>query len=90
MLHCHHDFTNSDYVAFDERGFVTRIKIRIPALFMDEYGRFCVPTPDDEYNQYALLDLIEYFAQNIQETLGVRPHKEMILRNYHRNTLNMN
>jgi len=67
MLHCHHDFTNSDYVAFDERGFTTRIKIRIPALFMDEYGRFCAPTPDDEYNQYALLDLIEYFAQNIQD-----------------------
>ena len=27
-LNCHHDFTDSDYIAFDENGFATRIKIR--------------------------------------------------------------
>ena len=67
-LHCHHDFTDSDYVAFDEKGYTTRIKIRIPALFRDEYDRICVPTYD-EYDQYALLDLIEFFAQNIKDIL---------------------
>jgi len=66
-LNCHYDFTNSDYVAFDEKGFMTRIKIRIPALFRDEYDRIFAPTDCDEYDQYALLDLIEYFAQNIKD-----------------------
>ena len=66
-LSCHHDFTDSDYVAFDEKGFITRIKIRIPSLFRDEYDRICAPAHDDEYDQYALLDLIEFFAQNIED-----------------------
>lgn len=66
-LHCHHDFTDSDYVAFDEKGYTTRVKIRIPALFRDEYDRICTPTYDDEYDQYALLDLVEFFAQNIED-----------------------
>lgn len=66
-LNCHHDFTDSDYVAFDEKGFITRIKIRIPSLFRDEYDRICVPTNDNEYDQYALLDFIEFFAQNIED-----------------------
>lgn len=66
-LNCHHDFTDSDYVAFDEKGFVTRIKIRIPSLFRDENSRICAPMYDDEYDQYALLDLIEFFAQNIED-----------------------
>lgn len=66
-LNCHHDFTDSDYVAFDEKGFITRIKIRIPSLFRDEYDRICAPAYDDEYDQYALLDLIEFFAQNIKD-----------------------
>lgn len=66
-LNCHDDFTNRDYIAFDEKGFITRIKIRIPSLFRDEHGRICVPTDNDEYDQYALLDFIEYFAQNIKD-----------------------
>ena len=66
-LNCHHDFTDSDYVAFDEKGFITRIKIRIPSLFRDEYDRVCAPAYDDGYDQYALLDLIEFFAQNIED-----------------------
>lgn len=66
-LNCHHDFTDSDYVAFDEKGFTTRIKIRIPSLFRDDYDRICTPQYEDGYNQYALLDLIEFFAQNIKD-----------------------
>lgn len=66
-LNCHHDFTDSDYIAFDEKGFKTRIKIRIPSLFRDEYDRISAPTYDDEYDQFALLDFIEFFAQNIED-----------------------
>src|SRR5574344_1075002 len=64
---CHHDFTDSDYIAFDEKGFMTRIKIRIPSLFRNEYERICVPGYDDEYDQYALLDFIEFFVYNIKD-----------------------
>lgn len=66
-LNCHHNFTDSDYVVFDEKGFTTRIKIRIPSLFRDEYDRICTPQYEDKYDQYALLDLIEFFAQNIED-----------------------
>lgn len=64
---CHDDFTGRDYVAFNENGFITKIKIRIPSLFRNEYNKICAPSYNDEYDQYALLDLIEYFAQNIQD-----------------------
>lgn len=66
-LNCHHDFTDSDYVAFDEKGYLTRVKIKIPSLFRDDFDRISVPTCDDEYDQYALLDLIEFLAQNIKD-----------------------
>lgn len=66
-LNCHHDFTDSDYVAFDEKGYTTRIRIKIPALFRDAYDRISIPACDDDYDQYALLDLIEFFAQNIKD-----------------------
>lgn len=65
-LNCHHDFTDSDYVVFDEKRFGTKIKIRIPSLFRDELDRIFTPEYD-EYDQYALLDLIEYFALNIKD-----------------------
>lgn len=66
-LSCHNDFTDSDYNAFDEKGFNARIKIKIPTIFRDEFDRICVPTYYDEYDQYAILDYLEYFAQNIQD-----------------------
>lgn len=64
---CHNDFTDSDYIAFNEQGFTTRIKIKIPSLFHDEYDKICKPSHGDQYDQYALLDFIEFFAQNIQD-----------------------
>lgn len=64
---CHDDFTDSGYVGFNEEGFNARIKIRIPSLFRDEFDRICVPIDGDEYDQYALLDYIEFFAQNIKD-----------------------
>lgn len=66
-LYCHHDFTDSDYLTFDEKGFINRIKVRIPALFKNEYGTICTPTAEDDYDQYALIDYIEFFAQNIMD-----------------------
>lgn len=66
-LNCHHDFTDSNYIAFNENGFINRIKIKIPALYKDEYGRICAPSSDDDYDQYALLDYIEFFAQNMKD-----------------------
>jgi hypothetical protein len=65
-LNCHHDFTNSDYLSFDERGFANKIKIIIPTLYKNEYGDIC--SPDClEYDQFALIDYIEFFAQNIKD-----------------------
>lgn len=66
-LNCHHDFTDSDYIAFDEKGFATRIKVKIPSLFRDDFDRICAPAYDFEYDQYALLDFIEFFAQNMED-----------------------
>lgn len=65
-LNCHHDFTNSDYLSFDEKGFTNRIKIVIPTLYKNEYGVIC--SPDSlGYDQFALIDYIEFFAQNIED-----------------------
>lgn len=66
-LESHHDFTNSDYIAFDEEMYETRIKIRIPSLYTDDSNRISEPLKNDTYDQYALLDLIEYFAKNIKD-----------------------
>ncbi|MFH0349190.1 hypothetical protein ACG92U_02820 [Leuconostoc citreum] len=43
------------------------MKILIPSLFRNEYNNIAVPEEGDFYDQYALLDLIEYFAQNIKD-----------------------
>lgn len=64
---CHDDFTAKDYLAFGETQFQNRLKIRIPTLFRDEYGRITSPSDDDKYDQYALLDLIEFIAQNMKD-----------------------
>lgn len=66
-LNCHHGFTDSDYIKFDEQGFITRIKIRIPSLFRDEFDRISTPNYGEEFEQYALLDFIEFIAQNIRD-----------------------
>ena len=64
---CHDDFTASDYLAFNEQAFQNRMKIKIPALFRDEYDRIIVPSAGDTYDQYALLDFIEFIVQNIKD-----------------------
>lgn len=46
-LSCHYNFTDSDYVSFEEKGFTTRIKMKIPSLFRDEHDRICTPSSHD-------------------------------------------
>lgn len=68
MFNCddYDDFTNHEYIKFDERKFIARIKLKIPEIYMNEYGEITTPV-EDKYNQYGLIDLIEYFAKNIQD-----------------------
>lgn len=64
---CHDDFTAKDYLVFGESQFINRLKIKIPTLFRDEYGGISSPDDGDTYDQYALLDLIEFIAQNAKD-----------------------
>ncbi|MCH4239147.1 MAG: hypothetical protein LKF71_02615 [Oscillospiraceae bacterium] len=66
-LKCHDDFTASDYLSFDEHAFQNRINSKIPTLFRDKNGKIGVPEDGDKYDQYALLDFIEFIAQNIKD-----------------------
>ena len=66
-LKCYDDFTASDYVAFNEDSFQNRMKLKIPALFFNERGRIGAPKTGQGYDQYALLDFIEFIAQNIND-----------------------
>lgn len=68
----------------DEEQFDSDLKYEIPSLFRDSYGRIAIPTIHhnifeekntcDEYDQYALLDYIEFFAQNC---------RDVVVGNYH-------
>lgn len=64
---CHDDFTAKDYLAFGERQFKSRLRVKIPTLFRDRYGRISSPEDGDTYDQYALIDLIEFIAQNAKD-----------------------
>ncbi|KJS11848.1 MAG: hypothetical protein VR67_11750 [Peptococcaceae bacterium BRH_c8a] len=60
-----------DYVKF-----TGALKFEIPTLYRDSNGRIDIPgnnyySRDDEYDQYALLDYIEFIAQNCRDvTIG--------------------
>lgn len=68
----------------DQEQFDSDLKYEIPTLFRDSYGQIAVPAQHhnifqeedtcDEYDQYALLDYIEYFAQNC---------RDVVVGNYH-------
>lgn len=54
--------------------FSTAIKFEIPTLFRDEYDRICAPEKNHypekhKYDQYALLDFIEFFAANCKDVV---------------------
>ncbi len=66
-LKCHDDFTTKDYLVFNENAFQNRMKFKMPDLFRDENSNISVPKIGNKYNQYALLDFIEFMAQNIED-----------------------
>ena len=61
----------------DLEQFDSDLKYEIPSLFRDDYGRIAAPSlhynvfygeeKGDEYDQYSLLDYIEFFAQNCRD-----------------------
>lgn len=61
----------------DENAFQTALKFEIPDLFLDSYGKPGIPKAYtlyseeterwDEFDQFALLDYIEFFAQNCRD-----------------------
>lgn len=61
----------------DENAFQTALKFEVPDLFLDSYGRPGIPKTYnlafeekerwDEFDQFALLDYIEFFAQNCRD-----------------------
>ncbi|MDO4775177.1 MAG: hypothetical protein Q4A10_05115 [Aerococcaceae bacterium] len=64
---CYHSFTESNYIVFDETGFVTRMGIKIPSLLYSKHEGIRAPESGEEYDQYALIDFIEFFAQNMRD-----------------------
>lgn len=66
-LHQHCSFVNQNYIEFDRSQFENRMLLKIPDLFRDEFDRIVPPQEFDDYNQYALIDLIEYIAQNMKD-----------------------
>lgn len=66
-LEQHCSFLDEDYIEFNQSLFENRMAIKIPNIFRDEYGHIATPQYNGEYDQYALLDLIEYIAQNIRD-----------------------
>jgi len=61
------DFTGKDYIKFDRGQFETRMEIKIPNIFRDKDGYIATPQYNDDYDQYSLIDLIEYIAENMKD-----------------------
>ena len=63
----------------DQEQFDSDLRFEIPSLFRDSYGRVAVPTvhhnvfdteeTHDSFDQYSLLDYIEFFAQNCRDVV---------------------
>ena len=62
----------------DQEQFRLDLRYEIPTLYRDDSNRIAVPTihhnifdgdTQPEYDQYALLDLIEFFAQNVHDVV---------------------
>ena len=62
----YHSFTDKSYTTFDENNFINTLKYSIPDLYINEAGKVDLP-PEENYNQLALIDYIEFFAQNIMD-----------------------
>lgn len=66
-LMCHHDFTDKDYIKFDDVQFSARIRNKIRNILTNHKGEFIAPNYDEDFDQFVIIDLIEYFAQNIRD-----------------------
>ena len=62
----YHRFTEKTYTIFDETNFINTLKLLIPDLYINEAGKVDLPG-EENYNQLALIDYIEFFAQNIMD-----------------------
>lgn len=62
----YHRFTEKTYTIFDETNFINTLKLLIPDLYINEAGKVDLPS-EENYNQLALIDYIEFFAQNIMD-----------------------
>lgn len=60
-------FTGRYYIEFDRNQFENRMAIKIPDIFRDEDGHISAPQDNDNYDQYPLIDLIEYVAESIKD-----------------------
>jgi len=66
-LQQHCSFVDQYYIEFDRSQFENRMAIKIPNILRDEYGHIAAPQYNDDYDQYSLIDLIEYIAENIKD-----------------------
>lgn len=66
-LQQHCSFVDQYYIEFNSSQFENRMAIKIPNIFRDERGHIAAPQYDDNYDQYSLIDLIEYIAENIKD-----------------------
>ena len=58
----------------DYKKLKNRLKFEIPTLFIDRDGWISVPESHNEYDQYALLDYIEFIAQNCKDIISSDYH----------------
>lgn len=72
------------YCGIDHEKFLLNLRYEIPTLYRDDCDRIAVPTIHDhtfnddtqpEYDQFALLDLVEFFAQNIHDVDVIKYHE---------------
>ncbi|MBR0612476.1 AbiJ-NTD4 domain-containing protein [Bacillus safensis] len=63
--HC--SIVDQYYIEFDHSQFENRMAIKIPNILRDYYGHIAAPQHNDDYDQYSLIDLIEYVAKNIKD-----------------------
>lgn len=58
----------------DDKKLRNRLKFEISTLFTDRNGWISAPESYDEYDQYALLDYIEFIAQNCKDIISKDYH----------------
>lgn len=66
-LQQHCSFVGQGYIEFNRSQFENRMAIKIPNILRDEYDHIAAPQDNDDYDQYSLIDLIEYVAENIKD-----------------------